>query len=202
MRRGEYLSRRDSVRMARRFSASGMRGRPQGRFSTARWQISDCGLQIPSARRRRVRPGRSRSPGGLGFRGDWGCCPDAQNHGVAIASFPSLRAGPEGLRRFRQSSLTKLVDIPNGLCYLSWRNGNHANASAAHGHQGVRNGRNDEKRIKSDPRDRIKSDHIQPNPTKSDQKKWTSPDQGAGRWIKTGTDEPRFGSSSLDTRKL
>ena len=121
-----------------------MRGRPQGRFSTARWQISDCGLQIPSARRRRVRPGRSRSPGGLGFAADWGCCPDAQNHGVAIASFPSLRAGPEGLRRFRQSSLTKLVDIPNGLCYPSRRNGNHANAGAAGGHWGRGGGKNAE----------------------------------------------------------
>jgi len=77
-----------------------------------------------------------------------------------------------------------------------------ATVGAARGHQGVRNGRNDEKRTKSDPRDRIKSDHIKPNPTKSDQKKWTSPDQGAGRWIKTGTDEPRFGSSSVEARRF
>src|SRR5712692_11451471 len=47
----------------------------------------------------------------------------------------------------------------------------------------------------------ITSDHIRPNQTKSDQKKRSSPDQGAGRWIKTGADEPRFGSSSLAAGK-
>jgi hypothetical protein len=74
-----------------------------------------------------------------------------------------------------------MVDIPNGLCYLSCRNGNQANAGAArghrgregrqkegaaHGHWGMRNARNDEKRTKSDQVNRIKSDQIKPNPTK------------------------------------
>ena len=75
-----------------------------------------------------------------------------------------------------------------------------ATVGAAHGHQGVRNGRNDEKRIKSDPRDRIKSDQIQPNPTKKmDQPRIkaravgsklarTSLDLGRARWIRGSGD--------------
>jgi hypothetical protein len=66
----------------------------------------------------------------------------------------------------------------------------------------MRNGRNVEKQTKSDHVNRIKSDQIKPNQTKSDQKKRSSPDQGAGRWIKTGADEPRFGWSGLDAREL
>src|SRR5713101_3071832 len=62
----------------------------------------------------------------------------------------------------------------------------------ARGYRGMRNTRSAEKRTKSDP----------VNQTKSDQKKRTSPDQGAGRWIKTGADEPRFGSSGLDAGKF
>ena len=46
--------------------------------------------------------------------------------------------------------------------------------------------------------DPITSDQIRPNQTKSDQKKRSSPDQGAGRWIKTDEDESRFGSRALD----
>src|SRR5260370_24339018 len=49
--------------------------------------------------------------------------------------------------------------------------------------------------IRSHP---ITSDQIRPNPTK---KKWCGPDQGAGRWIKTGADKPRSRSSSLDAGK-
>ena len=51
------------------------------------------------------------------------------------------------------------------------------------------------KMIRSHP---ITSDQIKPNPTK---KKRSSPDQGAGRSIKTGADEPRFRSSALDAGK-
>jgi len=65
---------------------------------------------------------------------------------------------------------------------------------AARGHRGMRNGRNDEKRTKSDHVNRIKSDQIRP-------KKLTSPDQGAGGSIKTGAEELRFGSSALDAGK-
>ncbi len=49
--------------------------------------------------------------------------------------------------------------------------------------------------------DPITSDQLRPNQTKSDQKKRSSPDQGTGRWIKTGADGPRFGSSALQARK-
>jgi hypothetical protein len=51
------------------------------------------------------------------------------------------------------------------------------------------------KMIRSHP---ITSDQIKPNPTK---KKRSSPDQGTGRWIKTGADGPRFGSNALQARK-
>jgi len=78
------------------------------------------------------------------------------------------------------------------------------NEGVARGHPGMRNGRNDEKQTKSDHVNRIKSDQIRPNQTKSNQirsKKRSSPDQGAGRWIKTGADESRFGWSGLDARE-
>ena len=48
---------------------------------------------------------------------------------------------------------------------------------------------------------RTKSDQIKPNPTKSDQKKRSGPDQGAGRWVKTGANEHRFRSRALDAGK-
>ena len=85
----------------------------------------------------------------LGFPADWGVVSGRTKSWVGITSFPSLRAGPEGLRRFRQSSLTKLVDIPNGLCYPSRRNGNHANAGAAGGQSGQPKLRNAERPMAS-----------------------------------------------------
>jgi hypothetical protein len=67
-----------------------------------------------------------------------------------------------------------------------------------HGLRGMRNGRNDEKRTRSDQLNRIKSDQIKPNPTK---KKRSGPDQGVGRWIKTVAEETRSRSSALDAGK-
>src|SRR3989441_4231760 len=74
--------------------------------------------------------------------------------------------------------------------------------AANRGSGGNRGGRGGSGRsIQVNQHDPITSDQIRPNPTKSDQKKRSGPDQGAGRWIKTGADEPRFGSSSLDAGK-
>jgi hypothetical protein len=56
--------------------------------------------------------------------------------------------------------------------------------------------------IQGNQDDPITSDHLRPNQTKSDQKKRSSPEQGAGRWIKTGADEPRFGWIGLDAREF
>ncbi len=137
-----------------------MRGRPQGRFRTARWQIADCPFSEAASCggwtdcrfRRRDADGcdrDGRGPRRAGCSGRLGVFSERTKSWVAIASFPSLRAGPEGLRRFRQPSLTKLVDIPNGLCYPSWRNGNHANAGAARGQSGQPKLRNAERPMAS-----------------------------------------------------
>jgi hypothetical protein len=73
----------------------------------------------------------------------------------------------------------------------------------------MRNGRNDEKRTKSDPVNRIKSDQIRPNQTKSNQIKPNQTGrvrikaaQGAGRSIKTGADEAGFRSRALAARRF
>ena len=57
--------------------------------------------------------------------------------------------------------------------------------------QGGRGGSGRSMKVNQD--DPGKSDQIRPNQTKSDQKKRTSLDQGAGRWIKTGADELDLG---------
>ncbi len=57
---------------------------------------------------------------------------------------------------------------------------------AAHGHWGMRNARNDEKRTKSDHVNRIKSNQIKPNPTK---KNWEMSNGGEGDVEQERTEE-------------
>jgi hypothetical protein len=79
----------------------------------------------------------------------------------------------------------------------AWTGSGYGNAAgAARGHyRGLRHARNGETRTRPD--------HVnKPNPTKSDQINQIKPDQGAGRWIKTGADEACFGSRALAAREL
>ncbi len=89
-------------------------------------------------------------------------------------------------------------------------------AGAVRGHCGLRNAGNDEKRTQSDQGNRIKSEQIRPNQTKSDQKKEptrikaqavgsklgrTKLELGRARWRRGGSERMNGKAKGLSDRK-